>query len=150
MKKLFLLMLPLFGAFSLLAQKSEYTYVDGLLTIDGVDVARITKIKDSENMGLTSTFEVSSMDGEKLIIGAYAGEFEQDPNNNMDHFYRLTFLTANQIGIFTVSKMGTEKSFAKLLGKAEFLPMENWMIKKSRNSLPKKGKHLRSLWITLW
>ena len=131
MKKLFLLMLPLFGAFSLLAQKSEYTYVDGLLTIDGVDVARITKIKDSENMGLTSTFEVSSMDGEKLIIGAYAGEFEQDPNNNMDHFYRLTFLTANQIGIFTVAKMGTEKSFAKLLGKSGIFADEKLDDKKA-------------------
>ena len=109
-------MLPLFGATLSFAQKSEY--VDGVLSIDGKDVAKITKIKDSENMGLTSTFEVSSMSGEKLIIAAYAGEFEQDPNNNMDHFYRLTFLTANQIGIFSLSKLGTEKSFAKLLGKS--------------------------------
>ncbi|WP_430405854.1 hypothetical protein [Fluviicola sp.] len=107
MKKIILLMLPLVVASTLFAQKSEYTYVEPL-TIDGVEVAKITKIKDTENMGLTSTFEVSSMDGEKLIIAAYAGEFEQDPNNNMDHFYRLTFLTANQIGIFTVSKMGAK------------------------------------------
>jgi hypothetical protein len=49
MKNLILLMLPLVGAFSLFAQKSEYTYADGLLTIDGKEVAKITKIKDSEN-----------------------------------------------------------------------------------------------------
>lgn len=140
MKKLVLLMLPLFGAFSLLAQKSEYTYVDGLLTVDGEDVAKITKIKDSENMGLTSTFEVSSMTGEKLIIAAYAGEFEQDPNNNMDHFYRITFLTANQIGIFTVSKMGTEKSFAKLLGKSGIFANGTLDDKKVQEFIARKGK----------
>lgn len=140
MKKLLLLMLPLFGAFSLLAQKSEYTYVDGLLTIDGVEVAKITKIKDTENMGLTSTFEVSSMSGEKLIIAAYAGEFEQDPNNNMDHFYRITFLTANQIGIFTVSKMGAEKSFAKLLGKSGIFADGGVDEKKVQEFIAKKGK----------
>ncbi|WP_300666642.1 hypothetical protein [Fluviicola sp.] len=140
MKKLALFMLPLFGAFSLLAQKSEYTYVDGLLTIDGVEAAKITKIKDTENLGLTSTFEVSSMSGEKLIIAAYAGEFEQDPNNNMDHFYRITFLTANQIGIFTVSKMGTEKSFAKLLGKSGIFADGGLDEKKVQEFIAKKGK----------
>lgn len=140
MKNLILLMLPILTAFHLMAQKSEYTYEDGLLKIDGVDVARFTKIKDSENMGLTSTFEVSSMDGEKLIIAAYAGEFEQDPNNNMDHFYRLTFLTANQIGIFTVSKMGTEKSFAKLIGKSGIFINGKLDEKKVQEFIAKKGK----------
>ncbi|MNK55527.1 hypothetical protein D3C87_745400 [compost metagenome] len=138
MKKLILLMLPLFSAAILFAQKSEY--VDGILSIDGKEVAKITKIKDSENMGLTSTFEVSSMSGEKLIIAAYAGEFEQDPNNNMDHFYRLTFLTANQIGIFSLSKLGTEKSFAKLLGKSLIFSGEGVDEKKVQEFIAKKGK----------
>ena len=140
MKKLILIMLPLLMVSSLFAQKSEYTYVEGLLTIDGTDVAKITKIKDSENLGLTSTFEVSSMDGEKLIIAAYAGEFEQDPNNNMDHFYRVTFLTANQIGIFTVSKMGAEKSFAKLIGKSGIFVDGKLDEQKVQEFIAKKGK----------
>jgi hypothetical protein len=138
MKRLVLFMLPLLGAFSLFAQKSEY--VDGVLKIDGQDVAKIVKIKDSENMGLTSTFEVSSMSGEKLIIAAYAGEFEQDPNNNMDHFYRITFLTANQIGIFTVSKLGTEKSLAKLLGKSGIFADGKLDDNKVQEFIAKKGK----------
>lgn len=130
-------MLPLLSTLAF-AQKSEY--VDGVLSIDGKEVAKITKIKDSENMGLTSTFEVSSMSGEKLIIAAYAGEFEQDPNNNMDHFYRLTFLTANQIGIFSLSKLGTEKSFAKLLGKSMIFTDTGVDEKKVQEFIAKKGK----------
>lgn len=138
MKTLSLLFLTAFTATSLNAQK--YEYKDGVLNIDGTDVAKIAKIKDSENMGLTSTFEVSSMSGEKLIIAAWAGEFEQDPNNNMDHFYRLTFLTANQIGIFTVSKLGTEKSFAKLMGKSGIFADGKVDDKKVQEFIARKGR----------
>lgn len=133
-------MLSAFSAATLSAQKSDYEYKDGVLNVDGKDVAKIVKIKDTENMGLTSTFEVSSMSGEKLIIAAYAGEFEQDPNNNTDHFYRVTFLTANQIGIFTVSKLGTEKSFAKLLGKSGIFTGDGMDEKKVQEFVARKGK----------
>lgn len=138
MKKLFLLGLSVLTTTTLLAQKFEYK--DGVLNIDGQDVAKIIKTKDTENLGLTSTFEVTSMSGEKLIIAAWAGEFEQDPNNNMDHFYRLTFLTANQIGIFSVSKLNTEKSFAKLLGKSGIFADGKLDDKKVQEFIAKKGK----------
>lgn len=138
MKKLTLFLLFAFAISALHAQKYEYN--DGVLSIDGTDVARITKTKDQENMGLTSTFELVSMDGETLVIAAWAGEFEQDPGNNMDHFYRLTFLTANQIGIFTVSKLGSEKSFAKLIGKSGIFVDGKLDEKKVQEFIAKKGK----------
>lgn len=56
------------------------------------------------------------MSGEKLIIAAPATEFDSDKNDNSTFYYRVTFLTANQVGIFKVASLGQEKSFAKLIG----------------------------------
>jgi hypothetical protein len=105
-------------SFSLAAQKVKGDYEDGSIKVNDQEVATMTKTKDKENLGLTSTFEIFSLSGEKLIIGAYAGEFEQNPNDDMNQFYRVSFLTVNQTGIFAVSKLGAEKSFGKLMAKS--------------------------------
>ena len=120
------------------AQKVEYK--DDVIIVDGAPVAKVINIKDKENMGLTSTFEVFSLTGEKLIIGTYAGELEQDKNNTMDQFYRVTFLTTNQGGIFPVGKLGAEKSFAKMIGKAGIIKDGTLDPKLVQEFTAKKGK----------
>lgn len=112
MKKTITLFLLAFMATLLHAQKVDFK--NGMITVDGKDWAKMTIQK--QNFGLTKSFEVFSLAGEKIIIAAPATEFEQDKNDNSVMFYRVTFLTSNQIGFFKISSLGQEKSFLKLIG----------------------------------
>lgn len=115
MKKISFSLTILLLVVNLQAQKIDYK--DGIIKVDGKDLAKMNKIKDKGSFGLTSTFEIYSMSGEKLVIGVYARGLEErqgDPN----YHYRLTFLPVDQTGIFSVSKMSPEKSFAQLIGKS--------------------------------
>jgi hypothetical protein len=94
------------------AQKVEFK--NGIIQVEGKDWAKMTV--DKRNFGLTKEFTVFSLSGEKLIIAAPATEFEADKSDNTILYYRLTFLTSNQVGIFKVSAMGQEKSFVKMIG----------------------------------
>lgn len=100
----------------IIANAQEVDYKKGLIKVDGMDYARIEVTK--QNFGLTKAFEVFSISGEKLIIANVATEFEADKSDNSKLFYRLTFLTSNQIGIFKISAFSQEKSFANLIGKS--------------------------------
>jgi hypothetical protein len=75
-KKLIVLILLLSSAFRLMAQKVDYK--SGVLNVDGKDIANITKIKDKGSFGLTSTYELSSIAGVKLIIVALATDYTPD------------------------------------------------------------------------
>jgi len=116
MKKVLLMGAFLLGIFPAFAQKVDYK--DGLIKADGKDIAKVVKIKDKENFGLTSTYELYSLSGEKLIIATLSTEFKEARDDNSSYYYRFTFLTANQVGIFALSKLSTEKSFAKLIGQS--------------------------------
>jgi hypothetical protein len=94
------------------AQKVDFK--NGVITVDGKDWAKMTIQK--QNFGLTKSFEIFSMSGEKMIIAVPATEFEQDKSDNSVMFYRLTFLTSDQIGIFKLASLSQEKSFLKLIG----------------------------------
>jgi hypothetical protein len=118
MQKSVVILLSFLLSYPLSAQKIKAEYEEGSIRVNDKEVATMTKTKDKENLGLTSTFDVFSLSGDKLIIGAYAGEFEQDPNDDMNQFYRVSFLTVNLTGIFAVSKLGAEKSFGKLMAKS--------------------------------
>lgn len=118
MQKILVILFTIALTTPLLAQKVKGSYEDGKIMVNEKTVANLTKTKDKENLGLTSTFEVFSLSDEKLIIAAYAGEFEQDPNDNTVQFYRVSFLTVNQVAVFKVSKLGAEKSFGKLMAKS--------------------------------
>lgn len=96
------------------AQKVEVK--KGVILVDDTEYARLEVKK--QNFGLTKNFEVLSLAGEKLIIAVPATEFEQDKSDNTYLFYRLTFITTNQVGIFKVTSLGQEKSFAKLIGQS--------------------------------
>lgn len=112
MKTIFSSLLLLSLSIQLLAQKVDVK--DDKLTIDGTPVAQFKAEKG--NFGLTKNFEISSLAGKKLIIAVPATEFEQDQNDNSYLYYRLTFLTSNQVGIFNVSALGQQKNFIKLIG----------------------------------
>lgn len=100
----------------LMAQKVAVK--DGTIQVDGKELAKIVKIKDKENFGLTSTYEVYALNGEKLIIAAIATDFAENSNNNGSYYYRLSFLTNQQQAIFRLSKLGPEKSLASLIGQS--------------------------------
>lgn len=115
-KKLAIVLIAVVMGSSVYAQKVNYK--SGLLQVDGVDVAKIVKIKDKENFGITSTYELYNMSDEKLIIATIASNFIPDRNDNTSYYYRLSFLSVSQTGIFSMSKLGPEKSFAKLIGES--------------------------------
>lgn len=135
MKKIAILVLMSCSLGHLKAQDVDYK--KGLIQVDGKDYAKLDVNKI--NFGLTKTFDVYSMSGEKLIIAVPATEFEQDKTDNSYLFYRLTFLTANQVGIFKVAALGQEKSFAKLIGTSGILINDKADEGKVREFIASKG-----------
>jgi hypothetical protein len=109
----------LFLLICVLCMAQDVEYKKGMIQVNGKDFAKMEVTK--QNFGITKSFEVFSLSGEKIIIAAPATEFEQDKNDNSYLFYRVTFLTANQIGVFKVASLGQEKSFAKLIGASGIL-----------------------------
>lgn len=135
MKSRLILLLVLAINFSLYGQDVDYK--KGMIQVNGKDYAKLEVTK--QNFGLTKSFEVFSLSGEKLIIAAVATEFEQDKSDNSYLFYRLTFLTANQVGIFKVASLGQEKSFAKLIGQSGILIGDKADEGKVREFIAAKG-----------
>jgi hypothetical protein len=136
MKKAVFILAAWLGMMQATAQ--NYTYKNGVLSIDGAETAKIVATK--EFIGLANTYEVFNMDDEKLIVAAWAGEYEQDPNNNMDFYYRLEFLQSGRTGIFTIAKLGPEKSLAKLLGTSGIFADGKIDEEQVKNLIATKGK----------
>jgi hypothetical protein len=80
------------------------------------------------------------MTDKKLIIAALASEFQEDRNNNTMYYYKVTFLTADQTGIFEVSKFGPEKSFVKLIGGSGVFVNDDVDPEKVKEFIALKGK----------
>ncbi|MES2429676.1 MAG: hypothetical protein V4556_01990 [Bacteroidota bacterium] len=117
MKKILSLVLLLATFSAINAQ--EVDYKKGLIKVDGADYAKMEVKK--ENFGLTKNFQVFSLTGEKIMIGAVATEFDKDYNDNTFLYYRVTFLTVAQEGIFKIPSLDKEKAFAKLIGQSGIL-----------------------------
>ena len=54
-------------------------------------------------------------------------------------FYRLTFLVSNQVGIFKVSSLSQEKSFAKLIGNSGIIQGDSTLDNKVKEFIASKG-----------
>lgn len=121
-----------------IAQKIDYK--NKVITVDGKDVAKVNKIKDKDNFGLTSTFEVFSLSGKKLLIATIATEFKPDVNDNTVYYYRVTFLTIDQAAIFNISKLSPEKSLVKLIGGAGIFTDDDVDPAKVKEFIARKGK----------
>ena len=141
MKKITGTILALCITGSLLAQKVDYKA--NVISVDGKDVAMVTKIKDKENFGLTSTYELNSLTGKKLVIATIATDFVPPRYDNSGYYYRLTFLTSGQVGIFTLSKLGPEKSFAKLIGESGIVVNDQLDESKVNEFIALKSKNPR-------
>lgn len=100
-------------------QAQDVDYKKGMILVDGNEYAKVEVKK--QNFGLTKSFEVFNLAGQKIIIAVVATEFESDKNDNSYLFYRLTFLTAGQVGIFKIPSLSQEKGFAKLIGNSGIL-----------------------------
>jgi hypothetical protein len=114
MKRLFALFIAAMFFVPAIAQKIDYK--NNVISVDGKDLVKVNRIK--KNFGLTSDFEVYSLSGKKLIIAVIAPDFIPPNNDNSFYYYRFTFLTADQVGVFKVNKLWAEKSFVKLIGSA--------------------------------
>lgn len=115
-RKVFVAAMIIFATGPLMAQKVNYK--SGLLRVDEKDVAKIVRIKDKETFGLTASYEVYSLSGEKLILATVANGFVPNQNDNSTYYYQVSFLTLDKVGIFSLSMLGPEKSFAKLIGES--------------------------------
>lgn len=92
------------------------SYKSGMLSVDGKEIAKIVKLK--AGFAQPANYELYAMSGEKLIIAVLASDLPPDPQNNTDFYYRFSFLTTSQVGLFTLSILSAEKSFAKLIGQS--------------------------------
>lgn len=115
----------------------EVDYKKGMIQVDGQDYATMEVKK--QNFGLTKSFEVFSLSGKKIMIAAVATEFEQDKTDNTYLFYRVTFLTSNQVGIFKVPSLSQEKGFAKLIGGSGILVKDTTNDNKVKEFIALKG-----------
>lgn len=122
---------------TLLVSAQDVDYKKGIIIVDGNDYLKVDVKKT--NFGLTKNFEVFNLAGEKVIIATVATEFDQDKNDNSYLFYRLTFLTSNQVGIFKVASLGQEKSFAKLLGNSGIMIKDKTDDNKVKEFIASKG-----------
>ena len=112
MRKLFTLAFIWLMTQSALAQKVDYK--KNIISVDKTEIAKVEVQK--ENFGLTKNFVLHSMNGEKLIIAVLSTEYESDRNDNTSMYYRFTFLPTDQVGIFKLPTIGSEKRFARLIG----------------------------------
>lgn len=138
MKYLYTFLTTVFALGIASAQKIDFK--NEVISVDGKEIAKVNKIKDRENFGFTSTYELYSMSGKKLVIAAYASEYDHDHTTNMSFYYRLTFLTTDQVGIFSLSKLGGEKSFAKLIGASGIIVNDELDAAKVKDFIAMKGK----------
>lgn len=114
MKKNLLLVVLLIHAFIVNAQKASYK--DGKILMDDAPIATIKSQASSGTMGMVKDFEVYSMQGQLLLIAAYASEFPEDKNDNTSYYYKLSFPGLDKETYVKLSKLGTEKSLGKLIG----------------------------------
>jgi len=138
-KNLSLAFLVLLIATAVSAQKVDYK--SGSLSVDGKEIAKVVRIKDKASFGLTGTYELFSLSGEKLIIATIATDFVPNRHDNSGAYYRFTFLTTNQVGIFSLSSFGPEKSFAKLIGENNIIVDDHLDAKMVTEMIALKGSN---------
>lgn len=114
MKTYYLFIVLIIHSLTLQAQKSAYK--DNQILLDDKPIATIKSMESKGTMGLVKDFEIYNMQNELLIVAAYASEFPENENDNMNYYYKLTFVGLDKDGYFKLSKLGSEKSLAKLIG----------------------------------
>ncbi len=114
MKKYILFMFLILQAITLQAQKASYK--DNQILIDDQPIASIKSMDSKGTMGMVNDFEIYNMKNELMIVAAYASEYPENKDDNMSYYYKLSFVGLDKEGYFKLSKLGTAKSLAKLIG----------------------------------
>jgi hypothetical protein len=127
------------GTYVAFAQKVDYK--SGTINIDGKEVAKVIRIKDKGNFGLTASYELDNMAGNKLVIATMATDFVPSRNDGDGYYYRFTFLSTGQVAIFGLSKFGPEKAFAKLLGEGGVVVNDQLDVAKVNELIALKSKN---------
>ncbi|SEP00242.1 hypothetical protein SAMN05192574_118125 [Mucilaginibacter gossypiicola] len=122
-----------------MAQKVDYK--SGTINVDGKDVAKVIRIKDKGSFGLTASYELDNMAGNKLVIATMATDFAPSRNDGDGYYYRFTFLSTGQVAIFGLSKFGPEKAFAKLLGESGVVINDQLDVSKVNELIALKSKN---------
>ena len=139
MKSGILLLTLLLGLTTLTAQKVKLK--KDILLIDKVEVAKLTKEKNKAMMGMVSDYTLANLDGDVLLTATYTDLVPEDPNNNMVYFFEFTFPTlGDKKAYFGLSKLGTSKSLAKLVGKNGLIADGAIDAKALDKLIDKKGK----------
>lgn len=140
MKRISLMALSLVSIFGI-AKCQDVDYKKGVIYVDDKEYMKMEVKK--ENFGLTKNFEVFSLSGKKIIIATVATEYDQDKNDNSYLFYKVTFLTSNQVGVFKVPSLSQEKGFAKLIGKSGIMAADTTNDQKVMEFIASKGANPR-------
>lgn len=135
MKKVFAFLFLCVTAQAAFAQKVDYK--KNIISVDKAEVAKVEVTK--ENFGLTKNFDLLALNGEKLVIAVLATDFEADKNDNTTMYYRFTFVPTNQVGVFKISSLTPEKSFANLIGKSGIIEGNTLNESKVKEFIAKKG-----------
>lgn len=139
LKKIFLSAILIAGNYAAWAQKVDYK--SGTINIDGKEVAKVIRLKDKANFGLTASYELDNMAGTKLVIATMATDFVPSRNDGDGYYYRFTFLSTGQVAIFGLSKFGPEKAFAKLLGEGGVVLNDQLDVAKVNELIALKSKN---------
>lgn len=97
-------------------QAQKVSYKDNQILIDDQPIASIKSMDSEGTMGIVNDFEIYNMQNQLLIIAAYDSDYPENKNDNMSYHYKLSFVGLDKDGYFKLSKLGTAKSLAKLIG----------------------------------
>jgi hypothetical protein len=114
MKKSILLMIFTLQIITIQAQKASYK--NDQILIDDQPIASIRSMDSKGTMGMVNDFEIYNMQNQLLIVAAYDSEYPENKNDNMSYHYKISFVGLDKVGYFKLSKLGTAKSLAKLIG----------------------------------
>ena len=137
MKNISLIFLASLFAFTATAQKVKVK--DGVISVDKVPYAKIKGVKVEGSMGLLKDYTITNMKGDPICTAVYSQLIPEDPNNSDIYYFQFKFEGIAQPAYFGVSKLSTEKSVAKVVGKNQLLDNGELNIEKTLALIEKKG-----------
>lgn len=138
MKRITLLFVFTFISLSVFAQKVKVK--NDVLTVDGVEVAKIKGEKNKAALGLVKDYTVSNMKDEVLFTAVYSDLIPENPNDNTKYYFEFNFVSPETTAYLPISKLGVLKSLGNLIGKNGLIK-KGAIDEKALNALiKKKGK----------
>lgn len=112
---------------------------NGVILVDKSPYAKIIAEKVEGSMGLLKDYTVTNMNGDLIYTAVYSKLIPEDPNNSDIYYFQFKFEGIAQPAYLGVSKLSTEKSVAKVIGKNTLLKNGELNIDKTLALIEKKG-----------